>query len=251
MGNEVLAAFENAKFATKRGLYTACRSSSGFWRTESGTMSTDAEMASRGWEPVLKTIAPADPPDSPTWNQVAPIVSMKGSDFADGFNAALELLGVEIVDAKTVHSVTTSDTTVRGRPGTVAECSCGWRSAWGVRDGSAESDAHHHRMVHDEDYLSDHRARVAEHNAAERERGCTCKLFDDSFGFALDLDCPIHAPKSSGPAPVAAPAKAHSPCHSCSCHIHPPCGACENCRHYDNPDCPNDCQTCGDHDDDE
>lgn len=249
MSNEVLAAFENAKFATKRGLYTACRSSSSrFWRTEAGTMLTDAEMAARGWEPVLKTIQPAGTPDSPTWNQVAPIVSMRGSDFAAGFNAALDLLGLEIVDDKTVHSVTTADTTVRGHPGTVAKCSCGWKSAWGVRDGSAESDAHHHRLDHDEDYLNDHRARIAEHNAAERERGCTCKLFDLSFSSMLDPDCPVHGVKSG---PVAAPAETHSPCHSCSCHTHPPCGACENCRHYDNPDCSNDCQTCGDHDDDE
>lgn len=36
-------------------------------------------------------------------------------------------------------------------------------------------------------------------------------------------------------------------CHDCSCHISAPCGACENCGHWDHPDCENDCQDCEDH----
>ena len=35
-----------------------------------------------------------------------------------------------------------------------------------------------------------------------------------------------------------------SECHDCLCHITPPCWQCENCKHWDNPDCDNDCQTC-------
>lgn len=35
-----------------------------------------------------------------------------------------------------------------------------------------------------------------------------------------------------------------SDCHNCSCHINPPCGECENCKHWDVTDCPNDCQDC-------
>lgn len=34
------------------------------------------------------------------------------------------------------------------------------------------------------------------------------------------------------------------PCHDCSCHVHPPCSACESCVHIDYPECPNDCQDC-------
>lgn len=33
-------------------------------------------------------------------------------------------------------------------------------------------------------------------------------------------------------------------CHECRCHVNPPCGACENCKHWDVDDCPNDCQLC-------
>ncbi|ALY09912.1 hypothetical protein SEA_ROSIEPOSIE_66 [Arthrobacter phage RosiePosie] len=40
------------------------------------------------------------------------------------------------------------------------------------------------------------------------------------------------------------------PCHPCSCHLHPPCGACEHCTHWDVDDCPNDCQDCPDHEED-
>lgn len=44
--------FRTAHFATKRGLYTACRSLSGFWRTESGEVKSDQGMAAEGWSPV-------------------------------------------------------------------------------------------------------------------------------------------------------------------------------------------------------
>lgn len=45
--------FSSARFATKRdGLFTACRSASGFWRTESGVVKSDHEMVMGGWTPV-------------------------------------------------------------------------------------------------------------------------------------------------------------------------------------------------------
>lgn len=33
-------------------------------------------------------------------------------------------------------------------------------------------------------------------------------------------------------------------CHVCNCFVNPPCGACENCKHWDVSDCSKDCQTC-------
>lgn len=141
------------------------------------------------------------------------------------------------------HLVVTTDEVVRGRPGTVSRCTCGWKSAWGVQDGSAEADAHGHRMRRDEDYRKRALGRVAEYNKAERERGCTCKLFEDSYGFVMDRDCVLHGFVKREPKKV----ESREPCHGCSCHINPPCGACENCVHWDIDDCENDCQTCTDH----
>lgn len=140
------------------------------------------------------------------------------------------------------HAVTIKDETVRNRPGTTAKCSCGWSSSWGIRDGSAEADAHHHQVSRDSEYRERHLARVEDHSNRERERGCICKMFTDDFGFMMNRDCPIHGPKPSRSA--AQPSGER--CHSCSCHINPPCGACENCAHYDHPNCPNDCQDCED-----
>lgn len=34
------------------GFFTACRSLSGFWRTESGEVKSDQGMAAEGWSPV-------------------------------------------------------------------------------------------------------------------------------------------------------------------------------------------------------
>ena len=35
-------------------------------------------------------------------------------------------------------------------------------------------------------------------------------------------------------------------CHECRCHVvvFPPCGACENCTHWDVEGCDEDCQEC-------
>lgn len=48
------------------------------------------------------------------------------------------------------HEVVITDEIVRGGPGTVARCSCGWVSAWGVQDGSAEADAARHLRLRKE-----------------------------------------------------------------------------------------------------
>ena len=49
-----------AKFAMKQDKFTACRSVSGFWRTESGAVLEDRDMAYAGWVPV------PSPPATPT-----------------------------------------------------------------------------------------------------------------------------------------------------------------------------------------
>lgn len=46
---------------------------------------------------------------------------------------------------------------------------------------------------------------------------------------------------------VATPVVVRERCHDCSCHINPPCGRCVECKHWDYPDCENDCQDCEDH----
>lgn len=125
------------------------------------------------------------------------------------------------------HRITSTDEMVRGYPGTVARCSCGRQFAWGVRDGSAEADAHAHMLAVDPDYRAYSEARHAAwaaENAARR------------------------AALATKPAPTR---REHD--HGCSCHISAPCGACENCQHPDGDyadECLNDCQECEtDHDD--
>ena len=49
---------------------------------------------------------------------------------------------------------------------------------------------------------------------------------------------------------IEPPAKAYERCHDCACHIAPPCGSCENCKHADYPECTNGCQDCEEHDND-
>ena len=138
------------------------------------------------------------------------------------------------------HEVVTTDEVVRGHPGTVARCSCGWISRWWVRDGSAESDAHQHRMSEDDAYREQRKARVAEHNAREKARSCTCERSALDFVYTHSDECPIHRIELTPSLPMAPPIR----CHGCSCHLHPPCGYCENCKHFDDPDCKNDCQDC-------
>lgn len=119
------------------------------------------------------------------------------------------------------HNVRSDDVTVRGNPGTVASCACGWSSSWGIRDGSAESDGHSHMLAVDPEYRrrseEQHAKWLAEHEA---------RL----------------AARASAPPPKQPPE--HS--HNCSCHLSAPCSACERCKHPagDFDDCPNDCQEC-------
>lgn len=117
------------------------------------------------------------------------------------------------------------------RPGTVARCSCGWRSAWMTRDGSAEADGHGHLRAVDPEYRARDDERHAAWKAENEERKAKAE------------DARIARP---APAP---PARRRERCHDCSCHINPPCGGCENCKHADYPECPNDCQDCEEHDD--
>lgn len=136
------------------------------------------------------------------------------------------------------HSVTSTDQNVRGYPGTVARCICGWSDAWAVRDGSAEEAGHSHLMAYDPEYKSRQQHRYVEWEQEQRALGCNCKLFE-GYSSLLDPDCTLHKP------PLAPSAPTHS--HNCSCHISPPCWACFECRHWDHPECENDCQTCEDH----
>lgn len=145
--------------------------------------------------------------------------------------------------------MTVADETVRSRPGTVARCSCGWSSAWGIQDGSAEASAEAHRIANDPEYRRERSDRIAEHHAAKRERGCLCEHIADSYSYVVDKDCPMHGIRRTRTEPVeAGPVKFVAPCHPCSCHVDPPCNGCVECRHHDVDDCPNDCQTCEDHD---
>lgn len=47
------------------------------------------------------------------------------------------------------HEITSTDEMVTKSfgtyPGTVARCTCGWKSAWTCRDGSAERDGAEHK----------------------------------------------------------------------------------------------------------
>ena len=122
------------------------------------------------------------------------------------------------------HGITTNDETVRGHPGTVATCTCGWRSSWGVRDGSAESDAHDHQMRNDPEALARHQKRMEEWQAESDARA---------------------AARIASHANVVRP-KVTERSHECRCHLSAPCTPCVNCKHpggaFD--DCPNDCQDC-------
>lgn len=134
------------------------------------------------------------------------------------------------------------DEMVSGHRGTVAYCTCGWKDAWSIQGGNAEASAHGHSMRYNPEYRQEHIERVAKFNTELSSTGCTCGKFTEDFGYVLDINCPIHWVRSV-PSPV------YELCHSCSCHLDPPCGACENCGHMAGEiDCPNDCQDCYDHD---
>lgn len=142
----------------------------------------------------------------------------------------------------TQHEITTQDMTISGNPGTVATCSCGWESVWGIRDGSAEAEAHAHKEANDAEYRATVLDRIAAYNADLTARGCICEHLTTDFGFVQHRDCPLHAPKVS--APVATPVMRSQPCHTCTCHLSAPCGECENCGHDEFVECDTDCQEC-------
>lgn len=57
------------------------------------------------------------------------------------------------------HITRAWDDDVRGYRGTKWECTCGRGGAWSVQDGSAERDAHDHRMACDPEYRAAREAR--------------------------------------------------------------------------------------------
>ena len=137
------------------------------------------------------------------------------------------------------HEVTATDEMVNSRvgypprPGTVARCACGWKSAWWLRDGSAEADGHAHMRLVDPEYRVRDDERRAQWAAEHEERKAKAE-----------------AERLARPQPPSPPAKAYEQCHGCACHIAPPCGPCEDCKHADYPECTNDCQDCEEHDND-
>lgn len=136
-------------------------------------------------------------------------------------------------DRRTEHKTTCWDDEVRGYPGTRWECTCGRGGAWGVRDGSAESDAHSHLLGSVPGYREEWDARMqAQREESERQQAERTERFKAAMAQRTQSEArPIHS-------------------HDCSCYFNPPCGACENCKHADHPECENDCQTCEEHDDD-
>ena len=110
-----------------------------------------------------------------------------------------------------MHEVTFQDEEVRGRPGTTWRCTCGAGGRWGVRDGSAEAEASIHTYVY---------------NGLKYEESLTKQSY---------------LRETTHPPPVQ---DSRERCHDCSCHINPPCGACINCPHWNEPDCDKDCQEC-------
>jgi hypothetical protein len=128
-------------------------------------------------------------------------------------------------DSEVKHGITSVDQLVRGHPGTVVTCLCGWQDAWGVSDGSAEASGHEHMLSRDPEYVIWYREMVAKQRADHAEW--------------LKAHPPVARVVRAVPRPI------HQ--HGCSCHIDPPCSRCVNCRHIDHPECPNDCQTCEEH----
>lgn len=133
----------------------------------------------------------------------------------------------------TEHKVTSTDEQVRGYPGTVARCECGWSSAWAVQDGSAESDANRHMRAMMPGFAEEQDAYQAEflakHEAWRAEQAAKYAAIEGERKARTNS---------------AVQALTSKRCHDCSCHINPPCGKCENCVHIDYPECPNDCQEC-------
>ena len=104
-----------------------------------------------------------------------------------------------IVYTVSEHTISTTDWPW-GKPGTLVQCSCGWRDFWSVMDGSAEASAEHHRVEMGEAPV----------------RGIDVmppgwKPYVRTEPREPDWECPDH------------------PQH-CSCHISPPCSACVDCE---------------------
>ncbi|MCT2357062.1 hypothetical protein M3G54_01620 [Brevibacterium casei] len=82
--------FANVEFATKNGLFAACRSRSGFWRTESGVALVDRDMAEEGWVPVPSS------PAKPTITE-SEIAKAFGPEYVAWARLCLARIGVTVV----------------------------------------------------------------------------------------------------------------------------------------------------------
>lgn len=137
-------------------------------------------------------------------------------------------------DSENAYRTTAEDGEVRGRRGTIATCTCGWRDAWGVQDGSAEASAYLHSLQHDPRKRAEHEERARQYFAGAEARDTENRR---RAAESLARREPDVEPRQR--------------CHDCSCHLDPPCSACENCAHMDGEiDCPNDCRDCTEHEDD-
>ena len=134
-----------------------------------------------------------------------------------GIQKSLDALTIAVTAPAIKHAITSTDEIVRGRPGTVARCACGWSTHWGIRDGSAEADGHEHMLSVSPEYRAWNEER---HRTQEAE----------------------NAHRRPAPQPPAKRTPTHS--HECSCHISAPCNNCVSCKHPFDPDCDNDCQDC-------
>lgn len=125
------------------------------------------------------------------------------------------------------HHTTCTEEQVRGHRGTVARCTCGWSDAWAIQGGNAEASAAQHMRENDPEYA-----------AAEQARW--------EAGAPARAEAQRRYEERQAARPPAPPSVPNERCHGCSCHINPPCGRCENCKHGggDITDCDNDCQTC-------
>jgi len=95
------------------------------------------------------------------------------------------------------HEGTCTDEDVRGHRGTVARCSCGWKSSWSVMDGSAEADLHGHMLAEDEDYAERNRVRAEAWASEQKDKGCSCQYTPGAFSYHVSRECFVHSFKSA------------------------------------------------------
>ena len=137
------------------------------------------------------------------------------------------------------HVTTCIDGTVRGYRGTSWKCTCGAGGAWAVRDGSAESDTYHHRLTVDPEFAKAEQERKAlwrEEQAAILARNREATAARRAEAEVSKAEPPLAVAEMVLTEEFEHLAEDHPNCkfeepgmHGCSCHLNPPCGACENC----------------------